>query len=119
MGEELEKQTTADVTVAGEDIVARLRVWEDARSRDAADEIERLRGERDALKNAARNYLEVVGGAMKTGDFHMGGTRDMAHFVRSAMQTLDSLAFDRDEKRPSGLERLHDEIVKGKERLQG
>jgi hypothetical protein len=86
---------------------------------EAADEIERLRGERDALKNAARNYLEVVGGAMKTGDFHMGGTRDMAHFVRSSMQKLDSLAFDRDEKRPSGLERLHDEIVKGKERLQG
>ena len=86
---------------------------------DAAEEIERLRAERDALRSSAREFLTTLGAAMKTGKFHMNGSADMCHFVRSSMQKLDSLAFDRDEKRPSGLERLHDETVKGKERLQG
>lgn len=112
------------------DIVARLHAarrvhpqatlpWPHEMLADAAAEIERLRAERDALKTAARNYLEVLGAAMAAGTFHMGGSRDMAHFVRAAMQQLDVLAFDRDEKRPTGLEKLHEEIVKGKERHQG
>jgi len=77
---------------------------------DAADEIERLRAERDALKTAAREFLTTLGAAMKTGKFHMNGSADMCHFVRQAMQKLDVLAFDRDEKRPVGLERLHEEF---------
>jgi vancomycin resistance protein YoaR len=76
---------------------------------DAAAEIERLRAERDALKTAAREFLTTLGAAMKTGRFHMNGSADMCHFVRQAMQKLDVLAFDRDEKRPVGLERLHEE----------
>ena len=74
-----------------------------------AQEITRLRAERDALKAAAREFLTTLGGAMKTGQFHMNGSADMCHFVRQAMQKLDVLAFDREEKRPVGLERLHEE----------
>ena len=77
---------------------------------DAADEVERLRAERDALRSAAREYLETLGGAMKSGKFEMGGTAEMAHFVRQAMQKLDSLVFDRDGPRPAGLERLHETL---------
>jgi len=76
---------------------------------DAAAEIERLRAERDALKTAAREFLTTLGAAMKTGKFHMNGSADMCHFVRQAMQKLDVLAFDREERRPVGLERLHEE----------
>jgi vancomycin resistance protein YoaR len=76
---------------------------------DAAAEIERLRAERDALKTAAREFLTTLGAAMKTGRFHMNGSADMCHFVRQAMQKLDVLAFDREERRPVGLERLHEE----------
>ena len=75
---------------------------------DAADEIERLRAERDALRDAAREYLETLGGAMKSGKFEMGGSAEMAHFVRQAMQRLDSLVFDRAGPRPAGLEKLHE-----------
>jgi hypothetical protein len=77
---------------------------------DAADEIERLRAERDALRDAAREYLTTLGGAMKAGKFQMGGSAEMAHFVRQAMQKLDSLVFDRDGPRPAGLERLHEPL---------
>jgi hypothetical protein len=77
---------------------------------DAADEVERLRAERDALRSAAREYLETLGGAMKSGKFEMGGTAEMAHFVRQAMQKLDSLVFNRDGPRPAGLERLHETL---------
>jgi len=76
---------------------------------DAAAEIERLRAERDALKAAAREFLTTLGAAIKIGKFHMNGSADMCHFVRQAMQKLDALAFDREEKRPVGLERLHEE----------
>ena len=76
---------------------------------DHAAEIERLRAERDALKTASREFLTTLGAAMKTGKFHMNGSADMCHFVRQAMQKLDVLAFDREEKRPIGLERLHEE----------
>lgn len=76
---------------------------------DAAAEIERLCAERDVLKTAAREFLTTLGAAMKTGKFHMNGSADMCHFVRQAMQKLDVLAFDRNEKRPVGLERLHEE----------
>ena len=73
-------------------------------------EIERLRAERDALRDAAREYLTTLGGAMKSGKFEMGGTAEMAHFVRQAMQKLDSLVFDRDGPRSAGLERLHEPL---------
>ena len=73
-------------------------------------EVERLRAERDALRDAAREYLETLGGAMKSGKFQMGGTAEMAHFVRQAMQKLDSLVFDREGPRPAGLERLHEPL---------
>ena len=73
-------------------------------------ENEKLRAERDALRDAAREYLETLGGAMKSGKFEMGGTAEMAHFVRQAMQKLDSLVFDRDGPRPAGLERLHEPL---------
>jgi hypothetical protein len=76
---------------------------------DAAAEIERLRAERNALKSSAREFLTTLGAAMKSGKFHMSGSADMCHFVRQAMQKLDVLAFDREEKRPVGLERLHEE----------
>jgi hypothetical protein len=72
-------------------------------------EVERLRAERNALKSSAREFLTTLGAAMKTGKFHMNGSADMCHFVRQAMQKLDVLAFDREEKRPVGLERLHEE----------
>jgi hypothetical protein len=72
-------------------------------------ENERLRAERDALRSSAREFLTTLGAAMKTGKFHMNGSADMCHFVRQAMQKLDVLAFDREEKRPVGLERLHEE----------
>jgi hypothetical protein len=99
------------------DILDRLRVPADLQTpwsnlalhADAAEEIERLRAERDALKTAAREFLSTLGAAMKTGKFHMNGSADMCHFVRQAMQKLDVLAFDRGEKRPVGLERLHEE----------
>jgi predicted nucleic acid-binding Zn-ribbon protein len=79
------------------------------RERDEArDEVERLREERDALRSAAREYLETLGGAMKSGKFEMAGTAEMAHFVRQAMQKLDSLVFDRAGPRPAGLEKLHE-----------
>lgn len=71
-------------------------------------EIEKLRAERDALRGAAREYLETLGGAMKSGKFEMGGSAEMAHFVRQAMQRLDSLVFDRAGPRPAGLEKLHE-----------
>ena len=73
-------------------------------------EIERLRAERDALRDAAREYLTTLGGAMKAGKFQMGGTAEMAHFVRQAMQKLDSLVFDREGPRPAGLEKLHEPL---------
>jgi len=73
-----------------------------------ADEVEGLRAERDALRGAAREYLQTLGGAMKSGKFEMGGSAEMAHFVRQAMQRLDSLVFDRAGPRPAGLERLHE-----------
>jgi len=73
-------------------------------------EIERLRAERDALRDAAREYLTTLGGAMKSGKFQMGGTAEMAHFVRQAMQMLDSLVFDREGPRPAGLEKLHEPL---------
>jgi len=73
-------------------------------------EVERLREERDALRDAAREYLETLGGAMKSGKFQMGGSAEMAHFVRQAMQKLDSLAFDRHGPRPAGLEELHEPL---------
>jgi hypothetical protein len=60
-------------------------------------ENERLRAERDALRDAAREYLTTLGGAM-------------AHFVRQAMQKLDSLVFDREGPRPAGLEKLHEPL---------
>lgn len=72
-------------------------------------DITRLRAERDALKAAAREFLTTLGAAMKTGKFHMNGSADMCHFVRQAMQKLDVITFDREEKRPVGLERLHEE----------
>ena len=75
----------------------------------ACREIARLRAERNALKSSAREFLTTIGAAMKTGKFHMNGSADMCHFVRQAMQKLDVLAFDREEKRPVGLERLHEE----------
>lgn len=71
-------------------------------------EVERLRAERDALRYAAREYLETLGGAMKSGRFEMSGSAEMAHFVRQAMQRLDSLVFDRAGPRPAGLEKLHE-----------
>jgi hypothetical protein len=71
-------------------------------------EVERLREENQALRQAAREYLETLGAAMKSGKFEMGGTAEMAHFVRQAMQKLDSLVFNRDGPRPAGLERLHE-----------
>ena len=76
----------------------------------AVREIEGLRAERDALRSAAREYLETLGGAMKSGKFQMGGSAEMAHFVRQSMQKLDSLVFDRDRPRPAGLERLHEPL---------
>jgi hypothetical protein len=100
-----------------EDIVAMARAaYRDDRLADGAlygklaDEIERLRAERNALKSSAREFLTTIGAAIKTGEFHMSGSADMCHFVRQAMQKLDVLAFDREEKRPIGLERLHDEV---------
>ena len=71
-------------------------------------EVERLHAEHDALRGAAREYLETLGGAMKSGKFQMGGSAEMAHFVRQAMQRLDSLVFDRAGPRPAGLEKLHE-----------
>lgn len=99
------------------DILERLRAPSVGRTQwghtslhgEAAEEITRLRAERDALKTAAREFLTTLGAAMKTGKFHMNGSADMCHFVRQAMQKLDVLAFDREEKRPVGLERLHEE----------
>ena len=73
-------------------------------------ENEKLREERDALRDAAREYLTTLGGAMKAGKFQMGGSAEMAHFVRQAMQVLDSLVFDREGPRPAGLERLHEPL---------
>jgi hypothetical protein len=70
--------------------------------------VERLRSENEGLRQAAREYLETLGAAMKSGKFEMGGTAEMAHFVRQAMQKLDSLVFDREGPRPAGLERLHE-----------
>ena len=75
---------------------------------DLRAEVDRLEADRDTLKNAAREYLETLGGAMKSGKFEMGGTAEMAHFVRQAMQKLDSLVFDRSGPRPAGLEKLHE-----------
>ena len=71
---------------------------------------ERLRAERDALRGAAREYLTTLGGAMKAGKFQMSGSAEMAHFVRQAMQKLDSLVFDREGPRPAGLEKLHEPL---------
>lgn len=73
-------------------------------------EVDRLRAERDALRDAAREYLTTLGGAMKAGKFQMGGSAEMAHFVRQAMQVLDSLVFDREGPRPAGLEKLHEPL---------
>lgn len=75
---------------------------------EAASIIEKLREENMALRHAAREYLETLGAAMKSGKFEMGGTAEMAHFVRQAMQNLDSLVFDRAGPRPAGLEKLHE-----------
>jgi hypothetical protein len=87
--------------------ISRFDLRAEIDKRDA--EIARLRAERNALKSSAREFLTTLGAAMKTGKFHMNGSADMCHFVRQAMQKLDVLAFDREEKRPVGLERLHEE----------
>lgn len=71
---------------------------------------EKAEADAAALRSAAREYLETLGGAMKTGKFQMGGSAEMAHFVRQAMQKLDSLVFDREGPRPAGLENLHEPI---------
>ena len=109
--------TAAEVRMERE--IARLRADNDhlkqARSDALAggdalrEEVARLRAERDAFKAAAREFLTTLGAGMKTGKFHMNGSADMCHFVRQAMQKLDVLAFDRGERRPVGLERLHEE----------
>jgi len=97
-----------------DDLITSLRALAAARhddlsiAVDAVIEIERLRAERDALRYAAREYLETLGGAMKSGRFEMSGSAEMAHFVRQAMQRLDSLVFDRAGPRPAGLEKLHE-----------
>lgn len=75
---------------------------------DLRAEVERLRADHDAIRGAAREYLETLGGALKSGKFEMCGTAEMAHFVRQAMQKLDSLVFDRAGPRPAGLEKLHE-----------
>jgi len=92
--------------LSAEDIAGLTRQGEYLSRKDA--EIERLRAERDALRGAAREYLQTLGGAMKSGKFEMGGSAEMAHFVRQAMQRLDSLVFDRAGPRPAGLEKLHE-----------
>jgi len=76
--------------------------------KDLVAEVERMRADLDALRVAAREYLETLGAAMKSGKFEMGGSAEMAHFVRQAMQKLDSLVFDRVGPRPAGLEKLHE-----------
>lgn len=88
---------------AADEIEKRTRERDEARA-----EVERLRADHDALRDAAREYLETLGGAMKSGKFEMGGSAEMAHFVRQAMQKLDSLVFDRAGPRPAGLEKLHE-----------
>ncbi len=106
---------TAEEAVALRGALKQLQTALDAvvRERDEARaEIERVRAERDALRAAAREYLETLGGAMKSGKFEMGGSAEMAHFVRQAMQRLDSLVFDREGPRPAGLERLHEPLKK-------
>ncbi len=85
-----------------------IRAGADADRAYLLAEVERLRADHDALRGAAREYLETLGGAMKSGKFEMGGTAEMAHFVRQAMQKLDSLVFDRAGPRPAGLEKLHE-----------
>lgn len=113
---EIERLRAFNVNAARETLEAVGKAADDAREEMRAEvdrlraENERLRGERDALRDAAREYLETLGGAMKSGKFEMGGTAEMAHFVRQAMQRLDSLVFDRDGPRPAGLERLHEPL---------
>lgn len=90
-------------------IVAADEIEQLTRERDEARaEVDRLRADHGALRSAAREYLETLGGAMKSGKFEMAGTAEMAHFVRQAMQKLDSLVFDRAGPRPAGLEKLHE-----------
>ena len=93
--------------MVSEDMI-RARMGEEIE--DLRAEIERLRVKSDALRDAAREYLTTLGGAMKAGKFQMGGSAEMAHFVRQAMQVLDSLVFDREGPRPAGLERLHEPL---------
>lgn len=92
------------VTMSLGDLLAR----KDAEIERLRAENERLERERNALQDAAREYLTTLGGAMKAGSFQMSGTAEMAHFVRQAMQRLDSLVFDRAGPRPAGLEKLHE-----------
>lgn len=82
--------------------------WANADRAYLLAEVERLRADHDALRGAARECLETLGGALKSGKFEMAGTAEMAHFVRQAMQKLDSLVFDRAGPRPAGLEKLHE-----------
>jgi hypothetical protein len=96
-----------DAEVALAMILSRTTAEEEVPS--MSDDISRVGAERDALKAAAREFLTTLGAAMKTGKFDMSGSADMCHFVAQAMQKLDILAFDREEKRPVGLERLHEE----------
>ena len=95
----------ADLALEGSRIVLQRGEIEKMRA-----ENEKMRAERDALRDAAREYLTTLGGAMKAGKFQMSGSAEMAHFVRQAMQVLDSLVFDREGPRPAGLERLHEPL---------
>lgn len=71
------------------------------------EKVKTATSEKDALKQAAKEYFQTVGAALKTGKFHMGGNHDMCHFVRQAMQKLDVLVFDRGEKN-THMPKLHE-----------
>jgi hypothetical protein len=62
--------------------------WAD-RCRAAAAEIERCK----ALQQAAKEYLDTLGAALKSNDFMMAGSDDMCSFVAQAWCKLDDLVF--------------------------
>ena len=67
------------------------QAWVD-RCRAAAAEIERCK----ALQQAAKEYLDTLGAALKTNDFMMVGSDDMCSFVAQAWCKLDDQVFKPD-----------------------
>lgn len=87
------------VLLAARDEIARLRAGGCARGQrttqycaeavDALSEADRLRARVAALELASRELLDTMSAAVRSGDFTLSGSGDMAEFVNAAINKLE------------------------------